>query len=214
MKKLTLLALFAALSTALSAQFLVGGQFNLSSIKSTSKSGTSTAEYTTNFVTLLPRFAYAQNNLWFGLDAGVNLINFNSDVAGNTFKSSVSIATIAPFVRYTKRPVDYLGLWIEGQAGASFGSRKNNDGKKTVNYSGINAGFRPGVIVFIGKHLSFEASFGQLGFSSLTSTDANDSNIKTTDREIGLILNRNLIDVDEDNLTFKSGFQFGANWQF
>lgn len=214
MKKITLLALFCALTTCLSAQFLLGGQLNFSSIKSKEDGGGDDDESSTTLITVMPRLAYASGNLWYGLDAGVSLINEKDEFLNETNESKTTIANIAPFIRYTKRPVDDLGIWIEGQAGASFGSRKNDAGDKVAKYTGFNIGLRPGVIFFIGEHLSFEASFGRLGFTSFTTENPNDSDDKETLTQVGLILNGNSILLDETALTISNGFQFGVNWLF
>lgn len=162
----------------------------------------------------MPRLAYASGNLWYGLDAGVTLINEKDDFGGTPDEYKTTIASVSPFIRYTKRPVDNFGIWIEGQAGASFGGEKDNDGNKTAEYSGFNVGARPGVIFFIGDHLSFEASFGRLGYTSFTVTNPNESREKETISQAGLMLNSNSLILDETALSISNAFQFGVNWLF
>ena len=213
MKKLAILVLFGAFATAASAQFLLGGQFNASVVKDKQVGTGDDFESTTTLVTLIPRLAFASGNMWYGLDAGVNLIKDKSDLSGGSTETKTTIATIAPFFRSIKR-FDNLGIWIEAQAGASFGSAKDNDGNKTDKYTGFNVGLRPGVILFIGDHLSFEASFGRLGYTSFTDEDPNDSSNKETVSQAGLMLNSNTILLDQNTLGATTGFLFGANWLF
>lgn len=213
MKKLLLLVLFGAFATAVSAQFLIGGHFNITSFKDEEKTDVSIRESNTTRLTLLPRLAYASGNLWYGVDAGVNTVKSKYTQGIITSETRTAITTIAPFIRYIKRPVANFGLWIEGQAGASFGNEKTGR-IKTIEYSGFNVGLRPGVIFFIGSHLSFEASFGSLGYSSLTITKPSSTQQKDTFTQLGLILNGNALSPDNTIAGFSSGFLFGANWLF
>ncbi len=215
MKKLALLLFFGIYSSFVSAQFLLGGQFNVSVLKDKDENaGGDDQESTTTFVMLIPRLAYVAGNTWYGIDAGVSLVNDKNNFFGTEVETKTTIATVAPFFRYMKKPSENFGLWIEGQAGASFGSEKNDDGDKTAKYAGLNIGLRPGVIFFIGEHLSFEASFGRLGYTSLTIEDPNNSSNKETISQVGFMLNSNSVLLDELTLNATSGFQFGANWLF
>jgi hypothetical protein len=79
------------------------------------------------------------------------------------------------------------------------------------------------VIFYIGDKLSFEASFGRLGFSQTTVEDAEDSDYKVKTSEVGFSANNNGVDLAPlyffDNeepqfLKFNSGFMFGVNLMF
>ena len=214
MKKLVLLVLVGAIATAVSAQFLIGGQFNIASFKDKEAGNGATREISSTLVTLIPRLAYVSGNIWYGVDAGVSLVNSKFDLGGNINETKSTIATIAPFIRYVKRPVDNFGIWIEGQAGVSFGNEKDDAGSKTAEYTGYNVGLRPGVIFFIVDHLSFEASFGSMGYSLLTVTDPENTQVKETFSQAGLTLNSNSLSLDNTNFGIARGFLFGVNWMF
>jgi len=215
MKKIVALALFFSVFTTLQAQVFLGGQISFNSYKDKDESGSSQGESTVNFVTLLPRLGYVFGDFVAGLDVGVTSINSKSPrFGGGVDESKTNLTTVGPFVRYVKKPVENIGIWVEAQAGASFGKRTEN-GVDDSNLSGFNLGVRPGVIFYIGKHLSFEASFGRLGFQSQTTKDAQNSSDKYTTTTAGLSLNSNVVlDLLGENPTVSSGFLFGVNWTF
>ena len=97
MKKISLLVLFATIATAVSAQFLLGGQFNISSVKDKSKGGSNDTEKTTTIV-VLPRLAKVSGNMWYGIDAGLSLASNKYDYGSSSSKSSATIFNIAPFL--------------------------------------------------------------------------------------------------------------------
>lgn len=214
MKKISLLVLFATIATTVSAQFLLGGQFNISSVKDKSKGGSNDTEQTATIVMLMPRLAKVSGNMWYGIDAGLTLASNKYGYGNSSSKSSTTIFNVAPFLRYIKRPVENIGIWIEGQAGHSFGSSKNDDGEKTAQYTGFNVGVQPGVVFYIGNHLSFEASFGRLGYITASIADPDNSSDKTTTSQVGLILNNNALMLEETIAGLSNSFQFGVNWLF
>jgi len=207
MKKLILPAFFCAVSTIASAQFILGGQFTFST--STDKDEDDD-KFTTTSVTLLPRLAYdLGNNWWVGGDVGVTLLSQKEEFGGFETKSNVTLFTVSPFARRIWKPLDNMGIWLEGQAGASFGGLKEED-EKTEEYFIFSAGIRPGVIFFIGDRLSFEASFGRLGFSSISTTYPDRDDDKDTTSQFGLAINNNFGGFLFGEAFF-SGFVFGVN---
>ncbi len=214
MKKLTLLILSLLFATVASAQFLLGTQFNFNSITERKGGFEEDIKNTTTLVTMIPRVAYASGSLWYGLNAGVSQVFEEHRFVGTT-KTKKTLATIAPFLRYTKRPLHYFGIWIEGEAGTSFGNARGNAGEKTAKYIGLQIGLRSGLVFFIDDQLSFEASFGRFGYTTLTTTGANNGFIRETVNQRGFMLNTNANILDEDKTLGASiGFQFGANWLF
>lgn len=209
-----LLALFSAFALVAQAQFLLGGQFNFSSIKDKEEGGIEDSEETITNITVMPRLAYVNSDMWYGIDGGVTLIKDKFEAGGQSSETKSTLASVAPFFRWVKRPVDNLGLWVEVQAGASFGSEEDEDGNKTAELSGFGVGVRPGVILFVGQHLSFEASFGRLGYRSVTMKNPDDSNDKETISQFGLMLNDNSLTLNDALLNVSGGFTFGANWMF
>lgn len=214
-KVLTLAAFYLVFITMSQAQFVLGGNIGFNSAKLTDEFAGDKSEATVTNVTLIPRLGYAFGDFWAGLDVGISNLKYEEE----DYNSKLNLVNVSPFFRYTKKPTENFGVWIEGQAGFQFG-KAEDDGEESAKYSGINAGIRPGVIFFIGDHLSFEASFGRLGFSSTTVTDPDDSDNKTTISNVGLSLNGNGIDLtsltflDESPTSLVGGFLFGVNYTF
>lgn len=217
MKKLIpfLLIILGSMGFQANAQFLVGGNIGFSKYQDHDDQGTNETETTITSFTLIPRLGYAFGNSWAGLDAGFTSLKV--EVTGfENFNSTLNLTTINPFYRYIQKPTDNFGIWIEGQAGATFGKDKIGDVVQN-NYFGLNFGLRPGVIFYFGKKLSFEASFGNIGFTSLTSTSEADSNNKETVTNFGFGVNNgsNILQLYSGNApNYTPNFQFGVNWMF
>jgi len=219
MKKQFALALFfMSAATILQAQFLVGGQLGFNSSKFKEQDGNSTEESTLTTTTVIPRLGFAFGNMWAGLDVGItSAVSKEPTFSGGTDEDKATSTNIGGFLRFIKKPTDNMGIWAEVQAGAGFGKSTNN-GQDDAKFTSVSAGIRPGVLFFIGEHLSFEASFGRLGFNSTTIKDASTANsdYKVTNSNVGLSLNSNnyqLNFINEDfNIT--GGFNFAVNWMF
>lgn len=211
---LTLTTLFVlGLFTQVNAQFILGGNIGFNSVKETSENGGSEIESTSSTVTVIPRLAYVMGNNWVGLDVGIQSSTDKSpDFPSGTVERKSSLTTINPFFRHIQKPTENFGIWVEAQAGVGFG-KSQFEGTDVEKLSTFGVGIRPGVIFFIGNHLSFEASFGRLGFSQTTIKDANDSDVKDTTTEFGLSVNNNGLGINSLNV-ISSGFLFGANWSF
>jgi len=197
MKKiLTLTALFLfAFTTMTKAQFVLGGNIGFSS--NTSKDEPSGDERKSTSINLVPRLGYIFGDNWAGLEVGFN----SSTQEGPTgLKNTTNLTTIAPFFRHNFVNANNMGVWLEAQAGMTFG-KSEFDGTETSKFSGFGAGLRPGVIFYVTDHLSFEASFGRLAFSQLKEEDPDNSDNSTTDTDFGFELNG-------------STFLFGVNYSF
>lgn len=197
MKKiLTLSAIFFfAFSTMTQAQFVLGGNIGFSTDKVTDEPSGDERKSTT--INLVPRLGYIFGNNWAGIEVGINSTT-SEDAAG--VEEKISLTTVAPFFRHNFVNANNMGIWLEAQAGAVFG-KSEYDGDETAKYTGFGAGLRPGVIFYVGNHLSFEASFGRLGFTQLKIADPDDSDLNTTFSDFGLELNGDT-------------FLFGVNWSF
>jgi hypothetical protein len=203
--------LLFGLTTQLNAQFILGGNIGFNSSTTTDERGGDETEFKTTTINVIPRLGYAFGDNWAGLDVGImNIKEEASGILDN--ENTANLISITPFFRHIQKPTDNFGIWIEAQAGAAFGKSQNN-GEDDEKISAFGVGIRPGVIFFIGEHLSFEASFGRLGFNQTTLTDANDSDIKETTSEFGLSLNNNGIGISPLGV-ISNGFTFGVNWMF
>lgn len=200
MKKLLLLCTGVLVAAAAHGQIFVSGLYNLSSSNYKSESPSLTQKTSETNVTFIPRFGFVFGNWIAGGDAGFSSITERSKVTPGTGdnKTVTTQTTIGPFVRYVRRPVEWLGLWGEFQTGIQFGAQRVN-GDRYYRQNGFGAGLRPGVMFFLGKHLSFEASYGNLSFVTSKATYEDDSTSRDTYG--GLELNN-------------STFLFGANWTF
>lgn len=219
MKKQLLVLLFAASATFAQAQFIASGQFDIASQKYKVSGSGSSEESSRTAMTLIPRLAYSFGDIWAGIDIGIsNVTDKDPNFSGGTDEDKYSTFFAGPFVRFIKRPSDRMGVWAELQAG--FGSGKStNNGQDDTKFNTLSAGIRPGVIFFISDHLSFEASYGRLGFSSVTTKDAgaNPTDAENTFTNFGLSLNSNNYQINffnEDDLRITGGFNFAVNWMF
>lgn len=217
MKKFLTLAifLFLGISYHVQAQFQVGGALGFSKQNDLEEVGGDETEATTTDFTISPRLGYVFNDFWAGVDVSFNGTKTEETQFPGTdhYVTKTNLTSISPFFRYTKNPIQNMGIWIEAQAGASFG-KNSVEGVTQRNYNGFNAGLRPGVIFYVGNRLSFEASFGRLGYSQFTVKDDQNPRDKETISRFGFGLNNNNIGIDISNTSIVSGFLFGVNWKF
>lgn len=214
---IALALLFQPLFAALNAQVLLGGNFNILAIKESKISGTQLGAYKMSMATLAPRLAFISGDQWYGFDVGVTAIKTSIlDQPAPLQDARVNLFSASPFFRYLKKTNQYFGIWIEAQAGAGFG----NETKEEIviaKYVTFNAGLRPGVLFAVGKHLSFEISFGRFGYTQVTREDVLFPENRENRTDFGFSLNSNKLIVDAyvDNVIyFSNGFTLGANWQF
>lgn len=214
MKKIFNLTAILALGliTQLNAQFILGGNIGFNSQTEKAEFGSNSEESKSTTVSFMPRLTYGFGNNWAGLEAGIMTQSSEFPVFEGTREVKSNLINIAPFFRHIQKPTDNFGIWIEAQAGFGFG-KSETDGTEDGKISSFGAGVRPGVIFFIGDHLSFEASFGRLGFTQTTFSDPNNSDIKETYSDFGLNLNNNGIGISALGV-INSGFLFGVNWSF
>ncbi|HAD13797.1 MAG TPA: hypothetical protein DCF33_15325 [Saprospirales bacterium] len=218
MKSTLLVLIFNIAAVSAQAQWILGGNFSLSSSKSEYEAGINNSNISLVSISALPRLAYqVKNNQWIGLETGlISIYSDRPNFGSNNTEERTRLFSVSPFYRYVFKPSEIFGIWIEAQAGAGFGASWNN-GEKDDSYVTSSAGLRPGILFFINKHLSFEASFGNLGFSSITVKDAQGSNDRQRFSELGFSLNSvnnavNAILLDAPSSL--GSFQFGVNWTF
>lgn len=216
-KQLITLALFLGSITVTQAQVFLSGQFGFNTAKFKDQIGSSTEESTLTTTTVIPRLGFAFGNMIAGIDAGFTSTVSKEPTFSGTDEDKASSTNIGGFLRFIKKPNDYMGIWAELQAGAGFGKSTNN-GQDDEKFSSFSAGVRPGVIFYVGDHLSFEASFGRLGFSSTTVKDASNTNSddKVTYSNFGLSLNSNNYQLNflNEDFSITGGFNFAVNWLF
>lgn len=225
MKKLSFLfALMLFIAAQAKSQFLVGGNMSITSQNHISKSAIDETKSTLTTATILPRFGFITGNNWVGFEAGVTTLKLeNPDFNNENSTDKLNLISISPFYRFIKKPTENMGIWLEAQGGVSFGSEKYND-EEISEYNGFSLGIRPGIIFYIGNHLSFEASFGRVGYNQIKVTSKANSDISETSSKLGFSLNNNNVDQlvnalllqDEINISLPqgTGFMFGANWMF
>jgi hypothetical protein len=218
MKRTLTILIFNFTALFAQAQWILGGNFSLSSSKSEYEAGINNSDISLVSISALPRLAYqVEKNQWIGLETGlVTIYSDRPNFGSGNIEERTRLFSISPFYRYIFKPSEIFGIWIEAQAGAGFGASREN-GEKDDSYVTTSAGLRPGILFFINQHLSFEASFGNLGYSRITVKDAQGSNDRQTFSELGFSLNS--INNATNAILFDTpsslgGFQFGVNWTF
>lgn len=189
MKKIMLLGAFAIIANSSFAQLFVSGGlgFNTSSTKTTSGSVTNEGDKYLSF-SITPRVGYFfTEHIVAGLD-----LSFSSDrtkYANSDNKLVTRGFGGGPFVRYVHKFNEYFGVWGEFRASVNTDKTQyNGDDRNKSLYT--STGVVPGLLVFAGKHLSFEFSYGGLAHSYSRNTDLTSSNEPyTTYSGFGLVLN-------------------------
>jgi hypothetical protein len=194
MKKIIFFVLLMNVVTTLSAQILVSGSYQLRGTASRFESTFGDEEVSNSTLVFLPRIGYAYKNFVFGVDAGFQRFssNFETDLEYRSW-----IVSAYPFARVIKKTNDYLGFWAEGQVGGAVGRYRfsGSSASDSGRLYSFSTGIRPGVIFFVGKHLSFEASYGGLAFETLRIDDDERVNVF----QLGLN---------------NAAYGFGVNWLF
>lgn len=218
MKKPLLLLFFTVIYLSANGQWILGGNFAITSQKSQLESGSSNVETSLTGIAVLPRLSYTiTETQWLGLETGLVSTFYNRpDFNGGNLDEVKQLFSLSPFYRHIFKPAEILGIWVEAQAGAGIGSSRINS-EKDDTFSAFTAGIRPGILIWAGKHLSFEASFGRLGYSFVKVKDAAGSADTQTYSEFGFSFNsiNNPINLLlQESPQPIGGFQFGVNWKF
>lgn len=146
---------------------------------------------------LIPRIGYSFNNWIIGIEGGITRGKFSSD------ETSSKGWTMGVFARRLKRFNNYFGFWGEVQV-------KYDDSGIKSSFSQLDTytqqvSFRPGILFFLNKHLSMEASFGNVGMLR-SRIKANYINFPRGDFEW---------DIDRYGLNLNGqNARFGVNWLF
>lgn len=88
------------------------------------------------------------------------------------YKTSSTMTSIYPMVRYYYRALDNAGLFLEGNIAIGFGKEKEEfiDGSVTeseeADLSGMSVGVFPGLYINVTDYMCFEARFGGLQYAS------------------------------------------------
>lgn len=166
MKKNLLLVALVFFSTAMFAQKLftsLGG-----SVYSYKRTPNTTSPnyfaYGTQSYLITPRVGYyLKPNLILGLDFGFDWYRYE-EVTQVTRKSSANRYKVGIFLRNIHKFNKYIGIWSELGAYSSFYTSTSNSSLVPTKSRTIGAQVLPGFIIFAGKHLSFEISYGLLSY--------------------------------------------------
>lgn len=172
MKKIILLGAFAIIANTSFAQLFISGGlgFNTRSYKSTTNSNTSEGDKYLSF-SLSPRVGYYfSKKILAGLD--VSYSSYRVKYAGGSDKQTTRGFGAGAFVRYVHKFNEYFGVWGEFNNSFNTDKTKFNDDDRSKNFS-INTNLSPGILVFAGKNLSFEFSYGAVGNAYNRTTNLN-----------------------------------------
>lgn len=97
---------------------------------------------------MLPRFAHdVGKNLWIGGDIGFTSVTRSNDAWTTYKKKKTTLISVGPFVRHIWKPVDRMGVLLEGKAGINVGDSKE-DQTKTDVFFGFDAVIVPVEVIF------------------------------------------------------------------
>lgn len=166
MKKNLLLVVLVLLSTSMFAQKLftsLGGSA-YSYKRSPNTTSPSYIDYSTQSYLITPRVGYyLKPNLILGLDLGYDWFRYE-EVTPTAKKSSANRYKVGIFLRNIHKFNKYIGVWSELGAYSSFYSSTSTSSLVPTKSRTIGAQVLPGFIIFAGKHLSFEISYGLLSY--------------------------------------------------
>jgi len=213
MKKLFTVAILGLLTTGAFAQTgqgikVISGTVGLTIYSDKQKDNNNDRVYSDNILTLNPSFGYLlKDNLEAGIVLGYSYRKYESELEGefSDFRS-ISKQNTYRFSPYLKKyfPVSAnVALSTRLAAGVSMGRSKQEsmtDHTSTSKYksSGYFANIVPGISYFPAEKIGLSASFGELGYSKMTSDDEN-GNSGTTGKSFVL---------DLSSSTFGIGFSY------
>lgn len=193
---MTLLGVFALLSSFASAQWTVGGGvgFYATSYNDNNPSASNSSNMKTFSLSFTPRIGYFLNdNMLLGLNteyAKSQTTYSNSSTKNSSYKYS-----FGPYFRYIYRFNSIVGIWAEAQSMVGFGGSKRisstpSNSDKTSNFS-VETSIRPGISLFINKHLFFDTSYGYLGYDFIRTKNLNTAYVSNSNH-VGLYLGNSL----------------------
>ncbi len=192
-------AVFAYSQTDQGTMYL-GGSLNFGFGSSKEKAGSTTVDgpKTFNFG-INPALGYfISDNFMLGLGIGYDMESYKEENYGihDEYKVTTSAFNVGPFVRYYMMPVKNAGIFVQGNVAVGFGKVKTettDDGTTTSNemkLSAFTVGVTPGIVFFVSDMVSFEATFGNLSFTSATDKqDVGDDEYKDTQSQFNLEIN-------------------------
>lgn len=165
MKKIFLLGAFALLCNSTFAQKLFTSlAFNASTTKQNAVSGSTTLQDAKYFnLGITPRFGYyVTPKFILGLDLGY-IRNSTNATKPTSYKGVNNQFTLGLFGRYMHKFNDYVGVWTELKAYGGL-TKSTIDGADNSKGGYVGTQIVPGLILFAGKHLSFEMSYGGIDY--------------------------------------------------
>lgn len=162
MKKIFLLAAFAAAALSANAQFWIGGNMLLS----TEKASLGDLDNSTTSFGIVPEVGYDFNDKWsVAMSVGYEHDGDRTlDVLGQKLNGASNKFIIEPYARYTFARRGNFTAFVEG--GLSYSNMHiNGTSDRAGNLNSVGIGFRPGISYAIGPKVGLVARMGQLGYA-------------------------------------------------
>jgi outer membrane protein len=193
MKKIFTL-LFAAVlfSASTFSQVFVGGSFSLSNQgSSTSNANTTVDGPSITIFTVNPMVGYYLNSqMAVGIEFGMGFSSHNNNATPTATKTTSSIFSFSPFLRYHLVEMGPISVFGQGSVGIGFVSSKiktgnvSSDGPKTTMFE---IALRPGVSYKLTDKIAIEAFLGGLTYNSaVEKRDVAGSEVKDKDHSLSL----------------------------
>ena len=172
MKKIMMIAAFAAMAMTANAQVWMGGSLGADFVK------VDGADNTSSVISVKPEIGYSINDKW---DVAIGLgAKFYNDASfqweGLPGNGDATEWTIAPYARYTFAQTGKVGFFVDGGVDLGIMKPKDVDSKTSVW-----VGLRPGIKFAASDKITLVAHLGSLGYK----------NVKDTYSQYGLNIDNN-----------------------
>ena len=224
MYKKVFLMILAAVFTAnvVSAQLFVGGSLGFDFMGGKNIVGSNKTDMPSTFAfQIAPRVGYYLNDDFaIGLEVGLTTSTQTTPrVNLDDIKRSTTGWNVRAFARYNLLGTERLSLLLEGGIAIGGIKSKTTIGAITTDSNPIsffNIGVLPVLSYSLSDRLSLEASADllRLGFSSVTETNAGNSNLKDRVNLFGFGVNTSNLIIDGDNFGNSSLFRVGLVFRF
>lgn len=200
MKKALLFLAVIIAATVANGQVFIGGSFGVDKTGGKTKLGSVTIDNPSTFtVQFSPKVGFYLNDD-FALGLSLGIINTSYTTPENEYISDQEVVdntltlTIAAFARYKLIGNDRVSLFLDGELGGGKVTSKEKIGSITEEGDPLSLfafGIAPVISYSISDRIDIEASsdFLRFGFASITETDLDDSDYKSTVNHFGLGLN-------------------------
>lgn len=178
---------------------MLGGNMGISTSGGTTKvGGTSTDLPKTTELSFNPAFGYfIMDNVSVGLGLGLNSMKTTTTTLTTETTTTTKLNGVFVFGRYYKMFTDNFGLFGQLQLGPVFGKTtteaKDLGSGVTVTtenkISGFGASINPALVFFPTSRIGLEASFANLSFNSIKTTDDASPSTETKENNFDLSVN-------------------------